>query len=248
METDLEMYKALVYRDDKEIVQRIEIAARQGKISTEVLGLAYAVSGKISQAENVLVSVEKKTENLFVLETKMLLEVSRRKIAQATTLANKILDKYPNAAFARYVLASIAIREKKFQAAFDHYQTFLQYYPQHDNVTLRLAESLTYLKRYQEAIKYAKQCKPNLEQRLLVLLIPSVFPRYRLMFLFLGVLAAAINLHILALIVVLIALFVGILISLRKGRGILIPDRLFFLGAMITLSWFFGHWVWSLQK
>lgn len=244
MKIELDMYEALVYRDEEGILQRIEMAAEQGRISTEILALAYAVSGKISQAKEVLVSARKNNENLFALETKMLLEISRRKIPEAMALANKILDKYPNAAFARYFLASMAIREKKFQVALGHCQTFLQHYPKHNNVTLRMSETLAYLKRYQEAIQHAKQCKPSLEQRLLVLLIPSVLPRYRLMFLLLGVLAAALNLHISVLVVVLFTLFIGILISLRKGRGILIPDRLFFLGAMVTLSWFLGRWVW----
>ncbi len=247
MKIELDMYKALVYRD-KEILSHIEMAAGQGRISKELLSLAYAVFGKISWAEDVLTLVGENDESLFALEAKLLLAISHRNLTEAITLSNEILDKYPNAAFARYFLASIATREKKFQSALEHYQTFLQYYPNHDNVTLRMSEALTYLKKYQEAMNYAKQCKPSLEQKLHVLLIPSVFPRYRLMVLLLGVLAAAVNLHISVLIVVLLALFTGVLISLRKGKGTLIPNRLFFLGVIVTLSWFFGHWVWSLQK
>lgn len=115
MKIELDMYEALVYRDEEGTLQRIEMAAEQGRISTEILALAYAISGKISQAKEVLVSARKNNENLFALETKMLLEISRRKIPEAMALANKILDKYPNVAFARYFLASMAIREKSFK-------------------------------------------------------------------------------------------------------------------------------------
>lgn len=248
MDMELDLYQVLVYRRQGGILPCIEIAATHGEVSKPFLSLAYAAFGEMSKAENILDSLDKGEETLFELEAKMLLAISRHKRPEAITLAYKILDKYPNAAFARYFLASNAIREKRPQETLDHCQIFLQHYPGHDNVTLQMSETLAYLKKYQQSMQYAKQCKPGLKQKLYVLLIPSVFPRYRLVLLFLGILAAAVELHVLVLIIILLTLVAGIAISLLKDNGTLIPARLLYLGMMVTISWWFGHWVWSLMQ
>ncbi len=241
------LYQTLVYHENADVLSNIEVVGAQGKISRSLLSLAYATFGKIDQSERILNSLDKSTENLFELETKMLLLLYRRKRIEAMTLAMDILNKYPMAAFARYFLAIDAIRKKRPEESANHCKIFLEYYPKHDNVTLQLAEALAYMRRYQQSLEYVKQCKPSLKQRLYLILIPSVLPKYRFILVLAGILAAALGLPMFVLTSILLMLFLGIVISVLKYKGTLIPTRLFYLAIMITISWWFGHCVWALM-
>ncbi|HXF90849.1 MAG TPA: hypothetical protein VNJ29_02850 [Candidatus Nitrosotenuis sp.] len=247
MEMEWNLYQTLVYHENAGVLSNIETAAAQGKISKSLLSLAYAVFGKIEQSEHILNSLEESAENLFELETKMLLLLHRRKRIEAMVLAMDILNKYPMAAFARYFLGTDAIRKKRPEESANHCKIFLEYYPKHDNVTLQLAEALAYMRRYQQSLEYVKQCKPSLKHKLYLLLIPSVLPKYRFILVLAGIPAAALGLPMLVLVSILLILFLGILISVLKYKGTLIPTRLFYLAIMIIISWWFGHWVWSLM-
>lgn len=247
MEMEWNLYQTLVYHENADVLSNIETIAAQGRISKSLLSLAYATFGKIDQSEHILRSLDENAGNLFELEAKMLLLLYRRKRIEAITLAVDILNKYPMAAFARYVLATDAIRKERPEESANHCKIFLEYYPKHDNVTLQLAEALAYTRNYQQSLEYVKQCKPSLKQRLYLLLIPSVLPKYRFILVLVGILAAALGLPMLVLVSILLTLFLGILISVLKYKGTLIPTRLFYLAIMITISWWFGHWVWSLM-
>lgn len=240
------LYRALVYHD-VDVLLNIEAFASQGKISKSLLSLAYATFGKINQSEHILSSLDQSTKDLFELETKMLLLLYRRKRIEATTLAMDILDKYPKAAFARYFMATDAIRKKRPEESANHCKIFLEYYPKHDNVTLQLAEALAYMKKYEQSLEYVKQCKPSLKRRLYLVLIPSVLPQNRFILVLAGILASVVGLPMFVLDFMLLTLFLGIVISVLKYKGTLIPTRLFYLAIMITISWWFGHWVWSLM-
>lgn len=246
MEIELKLYQALVYHENANILSNIEALAVQGKIPKSLLSLAYATFGKVAQSEDILNLLDENNTDIFELEAKMLLLLYRHKRIEAMTLAMDILDKYPNAAFARYFLATDAIRKKKPEESANHCKIFLEYYPKHDNVTLQLAEALAYMRRYQQSLEYVKQCKPSIKRMLYLLLIPSVLPKYRFMLVLAGILAAALGLPTFVLVFILLIFFVGIVISVLKYKGTLIPARLFYLAMMITISWWFGYWVWSL--
>lgn len=248
MDTEWNLYKTLVYHREESFLARAEIAAARGEISKPLLALVYAAFGKIFQAEEILSSVENSdNEDLFEIEAKMLLVNSLRKRSEAIALASKAISRFPNAAFARYFLALDSIRSKRLQEALEHCYIFLQYYPEHDNVILLTSEVLAYLKRYKDSLEYAKRCRPSFKQKLHMVLIPIVLPRYRAPLVLLGMLGGAL-LPLWILIVVLVILLFGVITSLLKWNGTLIPSRLLYVVLMLVVSWWLGHWIGYLQN
>lgn len=235
---ELNLYNRLVYRQDN-VLSDIEVVAKQGKVSAELSILAHAVLGKTELTESPGLN----EQSLFALEAKMLTFKFHNKYHDALLLASEIVKKYPMAGFARYLLASNGLRNKRPQETVEHSLIFLQHYPQHENAIFLLAEGLAYLRQYREAMTWIKRCKSSLKQRLYLIMVPSVLPKYRFLLLLVGIFLAVIKLNALVLLVAILLLLVGAVTSMFAYKGTLIPARLLYWILMLLASWGFGRWV-----
>ena len=230
------LYKSLVFRRQNTLPNQVEKIVAQNKISECFLALSYIVHGKVEKASLVIDALEKTTDTRYCQEAKMLIASALRKDSEAISIASNLVQKYPDAIFAHYLLGYTSDTPRN---ALKHYRAILQFYPELDSVKLRIAERLTHLKEYTQALQYVKKCKPTIEKRLYQLLIPLNLKRYRIFLLIFAVLLAGItkaNLIIWGGITVCIA--VGIVISLMKYQGTLIANRLILLEIITTISWF----------
>ncbi|MCP4142213.1 MAG: hypothetical protein GY755_18365 [Chloroflexi bacterium] len=239
-----ELYKDLVYKQQNTLPSLIEETVIQGKISKCFLALSYIVHGDAKKASLVIKTLEKKLETRYCQEAKMLLASAQGKTSDAINIASNLVETYPDAIFAHYLLGYHSIKHP--QKALEHYHIILRLYPKLDNVNLQIAEILTYLKEYPEAIQYVKKCKPTLKRNLYQLLIPLGFKRYRILLIILSILLAGVTgANIVLWGCITLVIIAVIITSLIKPGGTLIAHRLILSELIITLTWiltwFFVH-------
>lgn len=246
-----ELYRALVYHRHGDLLQQIEKAALEGRISKCFLSLAYAVFGKVREAEETMRSLNLASQTLYCLEAKMLIASAHRDRLGARILALQILAENPHAAFARYFLARDALSSKTLYHSIEHYQILLENYPGHDEILLGMAEVLTYARKYSEAMKYVKRANPTLRQRLYVLLISVLrygsILLFSAIFLFLSAIYLFSGLDIYIWGTVSVSLAMVLFLILREKKDNFISTAFVYIGFIITIAWLLSRWIWSLQ-
>lgn len=240
-----ELYKHLLYKTKNTSPNHVEKMVRQKKVSKCFLALCYLVHDKdVKTASLLLDSTQNNLDTVCCLEAKMLLLSAYRKNKEAIQLASDIIKNNPNAVFAHYLLAKSTSKEPK--KAFEHYLAILQTHPEHDIVKLQAAEMLARLKKYEQALQYVKQCKPNFIQKTYLLLLPIDQLKYRILFLALGIFLAIIsNVSLVIWSAISTLLLIGVVAFLIKLEGSLVSERLLLLEILLTASWFLAWLVLS---
>lgn len=243
MTSEEQYYRALFYNSNN-IAKILE----SREISPCFLALAYAVSGRREDAEKILETVEVDRfaggiNQMAYAEAKMALEYRRRNFPNAKKQAETILVEYPNAAFATYTLARIALWERKPLIALGYYEKLLSNYPDHDGILLEVAKTLYLLRRYSESIEYTKQAKRSLRQQLYRLLFPLGTLKGSVILWF-GASAFAVLTEFN------VTTYVGLEILLTTCAFLFIRVDavlfaiLLYINLVITIAWFLCRWIW----
>lgn len=241
------LYRTLVYYRNDDLLQQIEKAMSDRKISKCFLCLVYALFGKTSKAEDIINSLNPESQDMYCLEAKMLIAAAHRSRSNARILAYQILAEYPHAAFARYFLARDTLAPKTLLQSLEHYRRLLEDYPNHDEILLGTAEVLTYSRKYSEAMKYVQQAKPTLRQRLYVVLISTIG---HWAILLLGVIVLSLLLGRLAIYVwgtsiIAIAMTIFFIARGKKEKDNFILTAFVYIALLVIIAWLLSQWIWS---
>lgn len=155
-----------------------EILLSMPNYSPCLLSLAYLIQNKIQSAEQILRTVIQPDldliDQLAYEESSMILSFKNIQSVAALAQAQKIIEAYPNASFARYFLARNARKQRSWGKALDHYEKLVAIYPDNDSLLLDVAEVMVFLKKSALALDYVIRAKPSARQRSYKILIPLI--------------------------------------------------------------------------
>lgn len=245
MITDEQFYQALFYQRKKDIKNMI---AEAENIPPCYLALAYAVLGEKEKAKEALrkitpMNCDQRTHRLAWAEAEMAICYLQRDFPKAAERAKAIILEFPDAIFANYTLARIALYERNLTAALVYYEKLLNAHPKNDKVLLDSAETLFLLRRIKEAIQLIKRARSSLRQKLLY----AIFLLFKnpgiVLFLWLATSLASVltGFNIKVYLSVAISLLIGA-IFLRVDP--LLFGSLLFVDIIITIAWFTTLLVW----
>lgn len=248
-----DIYRDLVYRSNNVNLQEIEDLCNQKKIPRSLLALSYYVHGNIANALTTLEYLEEvEKETLFCMEAMMLIDNSNSKRLEAVSAALQIVNMYPEAAFARYLLASSARKRKNFTEAIKYYEELFQDYPNHPRLPLLIAENYIYLGMHKKASHYIDGCMPSFERSLYKMLAPIALPNMRTtLFVFsliLFIVSAGMGFTFYLFWLFIAILLTTAMFSLLKSKGTLIFSHLIYIIVILITSWGLGIWIWSLLQ
>lgn len=237
--TEQEIYRSLVYSRKRKTLLQSERLAAENKISKCLLALCYVVYGKHDSARRML--AEAQSASSYCLEAKALLHFYARQITASISLAEQIIEDFPQSVFARLLLAWHALQNRQKRKALEHYEILSREYPDHPRFPLYIAETLAYLGQYPEAMEKVLSAPPTFQRCLYRLLLPFFFTKKsRLIFSFILVVVfvLALYFHLTWWVFVFIfsVLFLGSIWSIKSGNSLL-SSRLFFILVLTTIVW-----------
>lgn len=109
-----------------------------------IMALAIASKYKVSDANAAIKKLSNEDpshECSYLFEAKSLIFFAQREFNSAKEFAQRAIENDDNSYFAYFVLARIAVFEKKYDEALKYYGKILEYFPEKDKVKLDIAET-----------------------------------------------------------------------------------------------------------
>lgn len=212
------------------------------------LSLAYAVCGEKEKAKEVLKTIpmdcDQRTCRLARAESEMAIYYLQRDFSNAEERAKTIILEFPDAIFANYTLARIALTKRNLTAALVYYENLLNAHPKSDKVLLGLAETLFLSRRIKEAIKLTKQARSSLRQKLLYGTFLLFANPGIVLFLWLAtsLISVLTGFNIRVYLSGAILLLIGAIFLIRIDP--LLFGSLLFIDIVITIAWFTTTLIW----
>lgn len=238
------IYKMIFYGH---VTDAEKILSENPTLSPCLLALVYAVQNKTRHVKEILEANGRNypdaIDQLACEEANMILISVKTGPSSALDLAAKIVEKHHNAAIANYFIAQNALKQHKWDIAFEHYQNIIEIYPDNDGLLLDVAEVLVFQKKSSIALKYVESAKVSLRQRLYKILILSLGkPLSRVMtLLVISGLFVITGLNAYVYIGFLAMMSVGFLASFK--RDLLVSSSIIYLTAFGTIIWLLFHWM-----
>jgi|GEM_PF-1726404 len=217
-----------------------------------LLALWYVVSGEVRRAEEIINNMPttalNEMEQQIYLETKTLVKYARGLISEAEALAQQIVMKYPGAAFATYLLAQIAWKNRNFDLAFEHYRQLVNRYPQNEGLLFEIARTCIAMKNPRCALEYLDHARPSVRKKMYMSLLSVSGPMSRILMSFAIVILALISGFRFWLISTLVgAILIFALVVGFRMRDWFLLARLVGVAVFVLLAWMIVFVIFHLE-
>lgn len=143
------------------------------KVSLSLYMLTCAVRGDYKEANRMLIAINPdeldEMDKVAYLESKLWLNstnlyLNLKKQLGIKDEANQIIEIYPEATYATYVLGHIARFQKQYNLALEYFNKLLKKCPTHNGILLNMTATLIFMKKDKEAIRYLRCVRPSFQR------------------------------------------------------------------------------------